>query len=511
MKKPGLLLSLVPVLALIALLMIGVSIFGDELTSGPSQLAIFSAAVLTALIGLYALKVPWARFEESVGNNLKSTSAAIIILLSIGALTATWMLSGIVPTMIWYGLKLIHPRIFIVLTFLLCAVVSLLAGSSWTTVGTIGVALFGAGTFIGIPTGWLAGAIISGAYLGDKVSPLSDTTNLSASIAGVNLYTHVRYTLLTTLPALVICLAVYGIVGATVPVSSGVQIDQQLAVLKDTFHISPWFLLVPCLTIYMIFKKVPAMVTLFLSALAGVTDPEGKRKIIGRLFVETFEKYAGKIENARWLAQGTIYPDVIESAGIPGIASKIKSHHNVGGLPEKMHLKIVEPLRMLFKDEVRRVGRALGIKDDLVGRHPFPGPSLAIRIIGDVTREKLDVLREADDIFIRGLRSYDCSKLDFPSAADPSRKADNLYDAIWQAGVILLPIKSVGVMGDERTYKNAVALRAVSSTDGMTADWFHFPYDFLSKVSEEIINKVQGVNRVVYDISSKPPSTIEWE
>ena len=249
----------------------------------------------------------------------------------------------------------------------------------------------------------------------------------------------------------------------------------------------------------------------FLSALAGVTDPEGKRKIIGRLFVETFEKYAGKIENARWLAQGTIYPDVIESAGIPGIASKIKSHHNVGGLPEKMHLKIVEPLRMLFKDEVRRVGRALGIKDDLVGRHPFPGPSLAIRIIGDVTREKLDVLREADDIFIRGLRSYDCSKLDFPSAADPSRKADNLYDAIWQAGVILLPIKSVGVMGDERTYKNAVALRAVSSTDGMTADWFHFPYDFLSKVSEEIINKVQGVNRVVYDISSKPPSTIEWE
>ena len=269
MKKPGLLLSLIPVLVLIFLLMVGVSIFGDELTSGPSQIAIFGAAVVTCLIGLYALKVPWKEFEEHVGNNLKATSAAIIILLSIGALTATWMLSGIVPTMIWYGLKLIHPRIFIVLTFLLCAVVSLLAGSSWTTVGTIGVALFGAGSFMGIPAGWLAGAIISGAYLGDKVSPLSDTTNLSASIAGVNLYTHVRYTLLTTLPALVICLVVYGIVGFTVPVTSSVEIDQQLASLQQTFHISPWFLLVPVLTIIMIFKKVPALVTLFLSALAG--------------------------------------------------------------------------------------------------------------------------------------------------------------------------------------------------------------------------------------------------
>ena len=269
MKKPGLLLSLVPVLVLIFLLMVGVSIFGDELTGGPSQIAIFGAAVVTCLIGLYALKVPWSEFEEQVGNNLKATSAAIIILLSIGALTATWMLSGIVPTMIWYGLKLIHPRIFIVLSFLLCAVVSLLAGSSWTTVGTIGVALFGAGSFIGIPSGWLAGAIISGAYLGDKVSPLSDTTNLSASIAGVNLYTHVRYTLLTTLPALVICLLVYGIVGFVVPVSSAVEIDQQLVALQQTFHISPWFLLVPVLTIVMIFKKVPALVTLFVSALAG--------------------------------------------------------------------------------------------------------------------------------------------------------------------------------------------------------------------------------------------------
>ena len=249
----------------------------------------------------------------------------------------------------------------------------------------------------------------------------------------------------------------------------------------------------------------------FLRELAGVTEPEAKRKIIGRLFVETFDKYAKTIENARWLAQGTIYPDVIESAGIPGIASKIKSHHTVGGLPEKMHLKVVEPLKMLFKDEVRRVGRSLGIKEELIGRHPFPGPSLAIRIIGDVTEEKLRVLREADDIYIRGLRNYDCTGMGFPSASDPRVMATNLYDAIWQAGVILLPVKSVGVMGDERTYENPVALRAVVSTDAMTADWFQFPYDFLAKVSDEIINKVRGVNRVVYDISSKPPATIEWE
>lgn len=249
----------------------------------------------------------------------------------------------------------------------------------------------------------------------------------------------------------------------------------------------------------------------FLSELAGVTEPEAKRKIIGRLFVETFDKYAKSIENAKWLAQGTIYPDVIESAGIEGIASKIKSHHNVGGLPKEMGFKLLEPLKMLFKDEVRRVGRALGIKEELVGRHPFPGPSLAIRIIGDITEEKLNVLREADDIYIRGLRNYDCTGLGFPSASDPRVMATNLYDAIWQAGVILLPIKSVGVMGDERTYENPVALRAVVSTDAMTADWFHFPYDFLEKVSNEIINKVRGVNRVVYDISSKPPATIEWE
>lgn len=249
----------------------------------------------------------------------------------------------------------------------------------------------------------------------------------------------------------------------------------------------------------------------FLHGLAGVTEPENKRKIIGKLFIDTFEKYARKIDGAKWLAQGTIYPDVIESAGIPGIASKIKSHHNVGGLPEKMNLKIVEPLRMLFKDEVRRVGKALGVKEELVGRHPFPGPSLAIRILGDVTEEKLRVLREADDIFIKGLKAYDCRSLNLPSASDPRVEAVNLYEAIWQAGVILLPVKSVGVMGDERTYENPVALRAVVSTDAMTADWFRFPYDFLADISNEIINKVRGVNRVVYDISSKPPATIEWE
>ena len=262
----------------------------------------------------------------------------------------------------------------------------------------------------------------------------------------------------------------------------------------------------------------------FLSELAGVTEPEKKRKIIGRLFVETFDKYAKGIEGARWLAQGTIYPDVIESASVNGPSSTIKSHHNVGGLPKEMNLKIIEPLRMLFKDEVRRVGRALGIKDELIGRHPFPGPSLAIRILGDITEEKLAVLREADDIFIRGLRSYVLAEhpeaikeLAGPgakvvrSASDPSIEARTLYDAIWQAGVILLPVKSVGVMGDERTYESTVALRAVISTDAMTADWVHLPYDFLSEISNAIINKVRGVNRVVYDVSSKPPATIEWE
>lgn len=231
----------------------------------------------------------------------------------------------------------------------------------------------------------------------------------------------------------------------------------------------------------------------FMADLAGVTEPERKRKIIGADFIEVFNAEALKIEDARWLGQGTIYPDVIESTSVNGPSATIKSHHNVGGLPEKMNLKLVEPLRLLFKDEVRRVGKALGIDAELLGRHPFPGPGLGIRILGDVTPEKVRVLQEADAIFINGL------------------KESGLYDQVWQAGVILLPVQSVGVMGDERTYENAVALRAVQSTDGMTADWVHLPYDFLAKVSNEIINKVRGVNRVVYDISSKPPATIEWE
>ena len=328
MKKPGLLLSLVPVLVLIALLMVGVSIFGDELTGGPSQIAIFGAAVVTALIGLYYLKVPWRVFEEKVGENLGNTSGAIIILLSIGALTATWMLSGIVPTMIYYGLKLIHPKIFIVLSFLLCAVVSLLAGSSWTTVGTIGVALFGAGTFIGIPTGWLAGAIISGAYLGDKVSPLSDTTNLSASIAGVNLYTHVRYTLLTTFPALIICLVVYGIVGFVVPTSSEVEIGRQMEVLQETFHISGWYLLVPVLTIIMILKKVPPMVTLFLSALAGgilalFVQPQIIDQIVG--------PDAGWMERVFGSLMKMMSTDVTIETGDP-LITRLASTHGMGGM-----------------------------------------------------------------------------------------------------------------------------------------------------------------------------------
>ena len=231
----------------------------------------------------------------------------------------------------------------------------------------------------------------------------------------------------------------------------------------------------------------------FYTDLAGVTDPEQKRKIIGRDFVEVFNEEAQKFNGARWLAQGTIYPDVIESVSVNGPSCTIKSHHNVGGLPEKMNLKIVEPLRLLFKDEVRRVGKALGIDPQLLGRHPFPGPGLGIRILGEVTAEKVHVLQQADDIFISNLREA------------------GLYDQVWQAGVMLLPVQSVGVMGDERTYERCCALRAVISTDGMTADWVHLPYEFLAKVSNEIINKVRGINRVVYDISSKPPATIEWE
>ena len=230
----------------------------------------------------------------------------------------------------------------------------------------------------------------------------------------------------------------------------------------------------------------------FFNDLAGVKEPEKKRKIIGRDFVEVFDAEARKITDARWLAQGTIYPDRIESLNITG--KVIKSHHNVGGLPKEMNLQLCEPLRWLFKDEVRRVGRQLGMPEHLISRHPFPGPGLAVRILGDITREKVRVLQEADDIFIQGLRHW------------------GLYDQVWQAGAILLSeVRSVGVMGDERTYENPVALRAVTSSDAMTADWAHLPYDFLAHVSNEIINKVRGVNRVCYDISSKPPATIEWE
>lgn len=229
----------------------------------------------------------------------------------------------------------------------------------------------------------------------------------------------------------------------------------------------------------------------FFKELEGVTEPERKRKIIGKGFVDVFDAEAKKITDARWLAQGTIYPDRIESLSITGMV--IKSHHNVGGLPKEMNLKLCEPLKWLFKDEVRRVGRQLDMPEHLINRHPFPGPGLAVRILGDITREKVSVLQDADDIFIQGLRDW------------------GLYDQVWQAGVILLPIKSVGVMGDERTYERAVALRAVTSTDAMTADWAHLPYEFMAKVSNDIINKVKGVNRVCYDISSKPPATIEWE
>lgn len=231
----------------------------------------------------------------------------------------------------------------------------------------------------------------------------------------------------------------------------------------------------------------------FYSVLAGVTDPEKKRKAIGKTFIDVFDAEAKLITDARWLGQGTIYPDVIESSSVKGPSQTIKSHHNVGGLPDYMKLQLVEPLRLLFKDEVRRIGRQLGIKEELIGRHPFPGPGLAIRILGDVTPEKVHILQEVDHIFIQGLRDA------------------GLYDKVWQAGAILLPIQSVGVMGDERTYERVVALRAVESVDGMTADWCHLPYDFMARISNEIINHVRGVNRVCYDISSKPPATIEWE
>lgn len=231
----------------------------------------------------------------------------------------------------------------------------------------------------------------------------------------------------------------------------------------------------------------------FYAALKGLSEPEAKRKAIGKTFIDVFDEEAHRIKDVKWLGQGTIYPDVIESVSVKGPSATIKSHHNVGGLPAKMNLKVVEPLNTLFKDEVRIVGKTLGIDSAILGRHPFPGPGLGIRILGDITAEKVRVLQEVDFIFINGLRQH------------------QLYDKVWQAGAMLLPVQSVGVMGDERTYENVVALRAVTSVDGMTADWAHLPYDFLSEVSNEIINRVKGVNRVVYDISSKPPATIEWE
>jgi len=231
----------------------------------------------------------------------------------------------------------------------------------------------------------------------------------------------------------------------------------------------------------------------FVTGLKGISDPEEKRKSIGKNFIEVFDQEARRLKNVSWLGQGTIYPDVIESVSVNGPSATIKSHHNVGGLPEKMHLQVVEPLRLLFKDEVRRVGKALEIPTSFLKRHPFPGPGLGIRILGEVTKEKIRLLQEADHIYIEALHLF------------------GMYDRIWQAGAILLPVQSVGVMGDERTYEYVVALRAVTSTDGMTADWGHLPYEMLSMVSNDIINKVRGINRVVYDISSKPPATIEWE
>ena len=231
----------------------------------------------------------------------------------------------------------------------------------------------------------------------------------------------------------------------------------------------------------------------FLNELESVSDPETKRKVIGRVFIEVFDREAKKLDNVTWLAQGTIYPDVIESVSVNGPSATIKSHHNVGGLPEKLNLKIVEPLRTLFKDEVREVGRSLGLSESFIGRHPFPGPGMSIRILGEITREKLALNQEADYIYIDNL------------------KKSGWYDKVWQAGTILLPVKSVGVMGDERTYEYTVALRAVNSSDGMTAEWTPLPYELLGKISNEIINRVKGINRVVYDISTKPPATIEWE
>ena len=269
MKKPGLLLSIATLLVLIALLALCVVFFGDEATSGPIQIALLLSTLLTAGIAILFLRVPWTKVEEDISENIRQTAPTLLILLSIGALTATWMLSGIVPTMIYYGLKIISPRFFILITFLLCSLVSILAGSSWTTVGTIGVAMLTAGKLIGLPVGWLAGAVISGAYLGDKLSPLSDAVNLSATIAGSDLYKYIRYSLHTLIPAFIICFTVYLVVGLTLPVTARIDMDAELAAISGSFRISPWLLLIPCLTIFMVVKKVPAFLTLFISALFG--------------------------------------------------------------------------------------------------------------------------------------------------------------------------------------------------------------------------------------------------
>lgn len=267
MKKPGLLLSIATLLVLIALLALCVLYFGDEATSGPIQIALLLSTLLTAGIAILFLKVPWTKVEGDISENIRQTAPTLLILLAIGALTATWMLSGIVPTMIYYGLKIISPRFFILITFLLCSLVSILAGSSWTTVGTIGVAMLTAGKLIGLPVGWLAGAVISGAYLGDKLSPLSDAVNLSATVAGSDLYKYIRYSLHTLIPAFIICFAVYLTVGFTLPVTAQADMSAELAAISGTFNISPWLLLIPCLTLFMVFKKVPAFLTLFVSGL----------------------------------------------------------------------------------------------------------------------------------------------------------------------------------------------------------------------------------------------------
>jgi GMP synthase (glutamine-hydrolysing) len=264
-------------------------------------------------------------------------------------------------------------------------------------------------------------------------------------------------------------------------VDNGVLRKYEFEQVQETYH-----------TIGLNVKGIDAK-QVFYDELKGKTEPEAKRKTIGRLFIDVFQQEAGKIKDIELLGQGTIYPDVIESVSVHGPSVTIKSHHNVGGLPDIMHLELVEPLRFLFKDEVRRVGRELGIPADLLNRHPFPGPGLAIRILGEITPEKVSLLQEADHRYVQALKQF------------------NLYDQVWQAGAILLPVQSVGVMGDERTYESVVALRAVTSVDGMTADWAHLPHEFLAHVSNDIINNVRGINRVVYDISSKPPATIEWE